>query len=264
MSSGAPAAEIKLPTVFPQLQDLREVEVCCRRTFDFSETSDGNQFCINNVQTDMNLINTRVRIGCVEEWTINNCSGEEHSFHHHQLQFQVISKNGKEVPFTGWQDTVAVPFRSQDKDHKDRCRCDDQGNCYDCTCPTAEDPHGSVVVRIPYLDPVIEGKAVYHCHIGEHEDAGMMHIIEMSKTADRCEPGTPSSVDRLSLSSKERAVCKPGKGHKHGMLDNRASVMKLLAALQDPKYYCGPPSSTTLRSRGAISGKAGGNVVNIR
>ncbi|MEM1154890.1 MAG: multicopper oxidase family protein [Pseudomonadota bacterium] len=205
-----------LPTVFPgTVRDLSQVDTCCDRTIDFSETPDGNQFCINNAWTQMNVVNTRVRIGCVEEWTINNCSGENHVFHHHQLQFQVIKKNGKDVPFTGWQDTVAVEFRAATKEFPDRCQCDDQGNCYDCTCPTADDPHGSVVVRIPYTNPVIEGKAVYHCHIGEHEDAGMMSVIEMSRDAEQCEAGTPSSLDRLTMTPTARATCPMRPVHTH-------------------------------------------------
>lgn len=213
--SGPKQTKIKLPEIFPELQDLRTVTPCCKRTFDFSETADGDQFCINNVQTDMSVVNTTVRIGCVEEWTVNNCSAENHVFHHHQLQFQVIKKNGKEVPFTGWQDTVNLDFRAADKDHPNRCKCDDDGNCKGCTCPTAEDPHGSVVVLVPFLDPIIEGKAVYHCHIGEHEDNGMMQVINMSSGAGRCEAGMPSNITRLSMSPKERALCKPSGKHKH-------------------------------------------------
>ncbi|MEM7320522.1 MAG: multicopper oxidase family protein, partial [Pseudomonadota bacterium] len=213
--SGAPVNGPQLPQVFPALSDLRNAESCCSRTYDFSETADGNTFCINNVGTDMAVINTTVRIGCVEEWTINNCSAENHNFHHHQLQFQVIEKNGKEVPFTGLQDTVTLDYRAATDEFPDRCKCDADGNCTGCTCPTAEDPHGSVVIRIPYLNPVIEGKAVYHCHIGEHEDNGMMQIIEMSRTAGRCEPGNPSNTDRHTLSSTERARCDPGAHHDH-------------------------------------------------
>ena len=256
VSSGPEQTRHKLPTEFPQVTDLRDVDICCARTMDFSETSDGNQFCVNNVGTDISIVNTTVRIGCVEEWTINNCSGENHSFHHHQLQFQVISKNGVDVPFTGWQDTVAVDYRSQDKDHPNRCRCDDQGNCFDCTCPTAEDPQGSVVVRISYQNPIIEGKAVYHCHIGEHEDNGMMQIINMSRDAGRCEPGTPSNVDRESLSSKERAVCKPRDPHDHADYDDDGSsyVASLLARLSDPgSAICRAPSAKSASSSAAVA-----------
>lgn len=215
--SGDADTAIKLPEVFPELLDLRTVEPCCERTFDFSETGDGDQFCINNVQTDMSVVNTTVRIGCVEKWTVNNCSAENHVFHHHQLQFQVIEKNGKQVPFTGWQDTVNLDFRAADKDFPDRCKCNEDGSeCSECTCPTQDDPHGSVVVLVPFLDPVIEGKAVYHCHIGEHEDNGMMQIISMSFNAGRCEAGNPNNTARLAMTPKARAVCTPsGKFHHH-------------------------------------------------
>lgn len=219
--SGPEQTKIKLPDVFPELQDLRTATPCCERVYDFSETADGDQFCINNVGTNMSVINTTVRIGCVERWTVNNCSAENHVFHHHQLQFQVIEKNGKPVPFRGLQDTVNLDFRAADKEHPNRCKCDDDGDsCKECTCPTAEDPHGSVVVLIPFLDPVIEGKAVYHCHIAEHEDNGMMQVINMELDAGRCEAGTPSNINRLTMTPEGRAVCKKRKKHKHDDGDN--------------------------------------------
>lgn len=229
---------IKLPEVFPELQDLRTVEPCCERTFDFSETGDGDQFCINNVQTDMSIVNTTVRIGCVEKWTVNNCSAENHVFHHHQLQFQVIEKNGKPVPFTGWQDTVNLDFRAADKDHPDRCKSNADGSeVSDCTCPTAEDPHGSVVVLVPFLDPIIEGKAVYHCHIGEHEDNGMMQIINMSADAGRCEAGNPNNVDRLAMTPTARAVCNPSKKSKHHEDDHGGQEDDPTGARQDDAAF---------------------------
>jgi suppressor of ftsI len=240
--SGPEQTEIKLPEIFPELQDLRTARPCCKRTFDFSETGDGEQFCINNVQTDMSVVNTTVRVGCVEEWTINNCTAENHVFHHHQLQFQVIKENGKDVPFTGWQDTVNLPFRAADTDHPNRCKCDEDGDkCTGCTCPTAEDPYGSVVVLVPFLDPVIEGKAVYHCHIAEHEDNGMMQVISMSPDAGRCETGNPSNIDRLKMSPEDRAVCGPSK-HKHDDDDHAAADQferDLLAS------WCSPASART-------------------
>lgn len=252
--SGPVVTGIELPKTFPPgVADLRDVVISCPRTFDFSETADGSQFCINNTGTDMNITNTTVRIGGVEEWTINNCSAENHVFHHHQLQFQVVRKNGKDVPFTGWQDTISLDYRAATDAFPNRCKCDDDGgNCTDCTCPTAEDPHGSVVVRIPFLNPVIEGKAVYHCHIGEHEDNGMMHTITMSKSANFCEAGTPSSTTRHSLSSRKRAYCapRPDEVHDHASmipvgkpLAAEGSLAQLLAMLDGKKdsLYCVVP-----------------------
>ena len=38
---------------------------------------------------------------------------------------------------------------------------------------------GEVKILIPFTNPVIVGKFVYHCHIMEHEDAGMMAVIQV-------------------------------------------------------------------------------------
>lgn len=46
-------------------------------------------------------------------------------------------------------------------------------------CDDGQLPRGQVKVIIPFTDPVIAGKFVYHCHIGEHEDNGMMATIEV-------------------------------------------------------------------------------------
>ncbi len=88
-------------------------------------------------------------LGSIEEWTIRNASEELHVFHIHQLPFQVVSLNGKPLPFQGLQDTIDVPI------------------------------HGEVKIRMAFTDPVIVGRFMYHCHILEHEDKGMMAQIEV-------------------------------------------------------------------------------------
>ncbi|MCE9623985.1 MAG: multicopper oxidase family protein [Deltaproteobacteria bacterium] len=215
VSEGPEVPQIPLPQSFPEVPDLRSMPLCCSRTFDFSETPDGSQFCINNEQYDMESTNTTVQLGCVEEWTINNCAGENHVFHIHQLDFQVVEQNGQPVPFTGRQDTVNLDFRAADAGHPDRCQCDASGNCQNCTCPTPADPQGSVKILVPFTNPVIVGKFVYHCHIGEHEDNGMMQNIEVSETAGACEMGMPDSTMRDSQTPADRAVCNVSPMHMH-------------------------------------------------
>jgi FtsP/CotA-like multicopper oxidase with cupredoxin domain len=90
-----------------------------------------------------------VKLGSLEEWTIRNISGELHVFHIHQLDFQVTEVNGVKQAFIGYQDTVNVPYQ------------------------------GRVKILIPFTNPVIVGKFVYHCHILEHEDKGMMAVIQV-------------------------------------------------------------------------------------
>jgi FtsP/CotA-like multicopper oxidase with cupredoxin domain len=155
VSSGDPVDPIPLPaaSAFPPVEDLRTVPNPNPRTIVFSETSDGNTFFINGKTFDENRVDTTVQFGTVEEWTLVNCSQELHVFHIHQLDFQVTEIDGQAVPFTGYQDLVTLP-------------------------PAPDDDTPSVVkVIIPFDDPVIAGEFVYHCHIIQHEDQGMMATI---------------------------------------------------------------------------------------
>ena len=78
-----------------------------------------------------------------------NTDEDEHPFHIHVNDFQVITVNGKPYDAHGLQDMVLIPG------------------------------HGEVVIRIPFEDLV--GKSVYHCHIMFHEDHGMMGVFEVVK-----------------------------------------------------------------------------------
>ena len=119
------------------------------RLVSFSEDPVTGLFFINHNTFDHDRVDVKVPLGNVEEWTIRNSSDELHIFHIHQVAFQVISQNGKPVPFDGLQDTVSIPI------------------------------HGEVKVRIAFTDPAIVGRFMFHCHILEHEDKGMMAQIEV-------------------------------------------------------------------------------------
>jgi suppressor of ftsI len=147
--AGAAVAPLALPERLLPLADLRH-QVTARRTIVFSESADGDTFFVDRRTFDPNRTDTRVRLGAVEEWTIRNEADELHDFHIHQTHFQVTEVNGVPQPFLGYQDIVDVPI------------------------------HGAVKVIIPFTDPVIVGKFVYHCHLLSHEDRGMMATIEVS------------------------------------------------------------------------------------
>lgn len=142
---------------FPPVENLCEAVPDNKRTIVFSETPDGNTFFINDRQFDPERVDTTVTIGGIEEWTVQNISEELHVFHIHQTDFQVCEINGVQQPFNGLQDTINVPYMGQD--------------------PGVVGP-GEVKIAIDFRNPIIEGKFVYHCHIGEHEDNGMMAVIE--------------------------------------------------------------------------------------
>jgi FtsP/CotA-like multicopper oxidase with cupredoxin domain len=92
--------------------------------------------------------------GAVEDWTIENHSNEVHEFHIHQIHFQLIAINGKPVPpkQRQWYDTYQVGYWK------------------------GKGKFPSITGRFDFRGAV-EGEFVYHCHILDHEDAGMMANI---------------------------------------------------------------------------------------
>ena len=166
--SKTPVAQIPLPTSgFADLEDLSDDTVDVPRTVVFDDTDDPDVFVIDGKVYDDDVVDTTVQLGDLEEWTIQNASGEFHVFHIHQGDFQVISINGQPQPFTGYQDTVNLPVATNGKP-------------------------GEVVIRIRFDPPVIVGEYVYHCHIVQHEDKGMMANLvvqdELAKLMRESEP----------------------------------------------------------------------------
>ncbi len=148
--AGAAIPLLALPEHLLPVADLRG-HISDRRTIVFSESADGDTFFVDRRTFDPERTDTRVKLGAVEEWTIRNEADELHDFHIHQTHFQVTEVNGVPQPFLGYQDIVDIPI------------------------------HGAVKVIIPFTDPVIVGKFVYHCHLLSHEDRGMMATIEVSR-----------------------------------------------------------------------------------
>lgn len=154
-SSGAQVATKQITSAYPPAEDFSKIAVNKTRQFAFQDSdTDSNAFLINGTRFELDRVNTTVKLGDVEEWRLFNPSQELHQFHIHQVDFQVTEINGKRVEFSGYRDNVFIPAT------------------------------GSITVRIPFRDPVILGKFVYHCHILEHEDGGMMQAIQVVKPED--------------------------------------------------------------------------------
>jgi FtsP/CotA-like multicopper oxidase with cupredoxin domain len=94
--------------------------------------------------------------GDVEDWIIENRSTELHAFHIHQLHFMLLAWDGAPVNEPFLRDTVNVPYFN--------------GRMLQ---------YPSVTVRMDFRDPDTVGTFVYHCHLLEHEDAGMMGTIRV-------------------------------------------------------------------------------------
>ncbi len=118
----------------------------------FFITEEGQQPALFNMNNPPNIV---VHSGTVEDWVVENTALEDHIFHIHQIHFQVLEVNGQPVNDPAIRDTVDLPFWS------------------------GSGAYPSVKLRMDFRDPNIVGTFVYHCHILQHEDAGMMGAIQV-------------------------------------------------------------------------------------
>jgi bilirubin oxidase len=110
-----------------------------------------NAFTINGRSFDMNRIDATSRAGTVELWEVVNPTGMDHPFHVHGTQFQVVERlrggTRTPAPYLAWKDTVNVAAGE------------------------------TVRFRVRQDSP---GLRMYHCHILEHEDQGMMGVLAVT------------------------------------------------------------------------------------
>ena len=84
--------------------------------------------------------------GQIAVWSINDDVGMDHPFHLHGMSFQVLDVDGVPPAHSGWKDTVIVPA------------------------------YQTLRFAVRYGGP---GHWMYHCHILEHQDAGMMGVLDV-------------------------------------------------------------------------------------
>ena len=106
---------------------------------------DKNGFYINGKKFAMDAEPmTSVRVGGYQHWRIVNRTAELHPFHIHQVHFLAYAENGVPLAEPAWLDTVNVPVG------------------------------GTVDVILDFTNHVIRGMSLFHCHLLNHEDKGMM------------------------------------------------------------------------------------------
>lgn len=92
-----------------------------------------------------------------EIWEVSNQSGMDHPFHQHVNAAQVLAISGGDAAYASlytsipaWKDTVLIP------------------------------KWGKVILLVPVMD--WSGMGMFHCHIMEHEDIGMMGVWNIADT----------------------------------------------------------------------------------
>ncbi len=153
---GEPGAPHSAVTARPAPEDLRSEAVAARRQLILAMGGGpggmgggmgGMRFTINGREYSGARTDTVVAAGSVEEWTLVNTSPMDHPFHLHVWPMQLIEDNGRVLDSVDLRDVVNVRA------------------------------NGRATVRIAFRD--FSGRSVYHCHILDHEDQGMMGVIEV-------------------------------------------------------------------------------------
>jgi suppressor of ftsI len=147
-SSAPPARnKQKLPPPEYQSVDLQRYE-SSEPDFTVVFTEDENGFYINDKKYEPDAAPmTRARVGSYQHWRILNSSAELHPMHIHQVHFLVFAEDGQRAEYPEWLDTVNVPVGE------------------------------TVDVVMDFTNPVIKGMSLFHCHLLNHEDKGMMAKI---------------------------------------------------------------------------------------
>ncbi len=146
-----------MPNRIKQVERIPETEAARTRTF-VMETMGmgmmmGGRLTINGKKMNMSRIDAKVELGSTEIWEIENRSAMmmsmPHSMHLHDVQFQILDRNGQQPgPHElGRKDTVLIP------------------------------PGENVRIIMRFQD--YKGIYMYHCHLLEHEDDGMMGQFEV-------------------------------------------------------------------------------------
>ena len=136
-----PVAPVVLPSRLRVIPVLDTTQATATRVISMS------QGLFNGKVMDMARVDVSSKLGATEIWEIENLVGMDHPFHLHGFQFQLLDRNGVPVTYRSWKDTVNVP------------------------------KHETARFIVRYSD--YPGKWMYHCHILDHEDMGMMGVLEI-------------------------------------------------------------------------------------
>jgi bilirubin oxidase len=142
----------KVPEALTRNVFVSEKEASAKRTI--SVTDGRPHFAFDGKPFDMHTTNMVVKLGATEVWTVKNNNIFGHSFHLHDVQFRILSRTDREVAAyeKGWKDTFYLP-------------------------------RGASVTFVAKFDDYASDTDpfMFHCHMSNHEDGGMMGQFIVSK-----------------------------------------------------------------------------------
>jgi len=165
-----------VPAALRALPDLGNPTVT--RTFNFDRTA--GHWTINGLRFDTNRVDAQPVLGTTEKWVFHNPTGAAHTVHLHGIDQQCMSRNaGPCYPYEAMKETWLL------------------------------DAGETVEVKLKFTD--FTGRYVFHCHMVEHEDDGMMSQFEVvppsvTPTPTRTPTPTPSATPTPTPSATPTAT----------------------------------------------------------
>ena len=144
-SADAPAPSGPLPELHREIEAI-DVSHATNQAFELTQSALGQPFSlgINGVPGDQ-AEPLMVPMGDTQLWTVENTMAWAHPFHLHGFFFQVVDVNGVPPSVKEWRDTTNIPV--------------------------------DATVRIAVRFDERPGMWMFHCHILDHADAGMMGML---------------------------------------------------------------------------------------
>ena len=112
-------------------------------------------YTINGKPLD-DIVPLKAVVGETQIWKVTNTTPWSHPLHLHGFFFQVLDKDGKPKRPLQWKDTVSVPLKD------------------------------SVTLVVRFDDR--PGSWMYHCHILDHAEGGLMSAVQLSRPGEPAPP----------------------------------------------------------------------------
>ncbi len=162
---GAPApSSARVPQNLRSIKPLASADAPVTRKIRLSVDPSLKNIIDFRVNNDVHTQDKPGYVGDLQVWEVFNASLMDHPFHLHGFFFQVLEVDGQVPDYRAWKDTVNLAPRSR--------------------------------VRIAWIPDNRPGRWMYHCHILEHHEAGMMaqfdvidpygEPVEVSHTGHAC------------------------------------------------------------------------------
>jgi FtsP/CotA-like multicopper oxidase with cupredoxin domain len=185
------------------------------RTFNFDRT--GGHWTINGLRFDPTRVDAQPVLGTTEKWVFTNPTGAAHTVHLHGIDQQCVTRNGGPCqPYEAMKETWLL------------------------------DPGESLEVKLKFSDHI--GRFVFHCHMVEHEDDGMMSQFEVVLTPP---PPTPTPTPTLTPTATPTPTPRPGSGF------NTLTPCRVLDTRDPDGPYGGPALTASGERTFVFAGRCG-------